>query len=119
MPESLIERLRRYDDARPGLPGEHWFALAAGLWLMTRGRPSTLERVAALATGAALVARALGGRDGLSGALARRKRRQVADRLGRKRPYARYIDIGAPWPDEKRVRVPAISQPLGPQVSAS
>ena len=119
MPESLIQRLRRYDDARPGLPGEHWFALAAGLWLLTRGRDSTLERIAALATGVALVARAMGGRDGLAGILARRKRRRLVDRLGRKRPYARYIDIGATWPDEQRVRVPAITQPLGPQTSPS
>jgi hypothetical protein len=116
MPESLMERLRRYDEARPGIPGEHWFALAAGLWLMTRGRTSTLERIAALATGAALVARAVSGRDGLSGMLARQKRRRLVDRLGRKRPYARYLEIGATWPSEKRVRVPAISQPLGTQV---
>ena len=119
MPESLIERLRRYDQARPGLPGEHWFALAAGLWLLTRGRASTLERIAALAAGVALVARAASGRDGLPGMLARHKRRRLVERLGRKRPYARYIDLEEPWPKERRARVPAITQPLGSQMSAS
>ena len=119
MPESLIERLRRLDESRSGLPGEHWFALAAGLWLLTRGRASTLERIAALAAGAALVARAASGRDGLPGMLARHKRRRLVERLGRKRPYARYIDLEEPWPDERRVRVPAITQPLGSQLSPS
>jgi hypothetical protein len=75
--------------------------------------------MAALATGAALVARAVTGRNGLAGLLARRQQRRVVDRLGRKRPYARYIDIAGPWPGERRARVPAITQPLGSQVPTS
>ena len=117
MPESPIARLRRHDHERDGLPGEHWFTLAAALWLMTRGRGSALERVAAVAVGAALMTRAIKGRDGLPGLLAQWRRRRVAARLGRRRPYARYLDIATSWPHEQRVRVPAITQPLDDQLS--
>jgi hypothetical protein len=109
-----LGRLRRHDDERPGIPGEHWYALAAGLWLLTRGQGSMWLRTASLLAGLALVARAASGREGVARLLpSTRPRRRSADRLGRPRPYERYIDIAAPWPDAKRVRVPAITQPLG------
>src|SRR5438309_391998 len=34
MEENLLNRLKRFDDQRPSLPGEHWMALSAGLWLL-------------------------------------------------------------------------------------
>jgi len=114
MTDTLLARLRRYDERRKGLAGEHWFALAAGLWLLTRGRGSTVARAAGLVAGAALIARAATGRDGLVRLLPRNHpRRRAADRTGRPRPYERYIDIAAPWPYAKRVRVAAITEPLG------
>ena len=67
MEESLLAQLKRLDDERPGFPGEHWLALAAGLWLLTRSGGSMLGRLATLAGGAALVYRAASGRDGLLG----------------------------------------------------
>ena len=119
MPESLIARLRRFDEERPGFPGEHWLALAAGLWLLGRGRGTSLGGLATLALGVALVARAASGRDGIARLLSDRPSRRAADRLGRRRPHERYIDIAAPWPYEKRVRVAAITQPLSQQVSST
>jgi len=114
MPESLLARLKRYDDRREGYAGEHWYALAAGLWLLTRGRGSAVARVAGVLAGIALIARAASGREGLVQLLPKHHpRRRAADRSGRPRPYERYVDIAAPWPYAKRVRVAAITQPLG------
>ena len=64
---SALQKLKSYDDARPGLPGEHWLALGAGigLWLVSRNHPSLLVRTAGLMAGTALVGRAASGRDGL------------------------------------------------------
>ena len=39
MQESLLESLKRFDDQRPSLPGEHWMTLGLGLWLITRPAP--------------------------------------------------------------------------------
>ena len=114
MTQSLLARLKRYDDRRAGFPGEHWYSLAAGLWLLTRGRGSAVARVAGILAGVALIARAASGRQGLVRLLpADHPRRRAADRAGRARPYERYVDIAAPWPYAKRVRVAAITQPLG------
>jgi hypothetical protein len=113
MTESLLARLKRRDDARDGFPGEHWYALAAGLWLLTRGRGSAVARAAGVIAGAALIARAAAGRQGLVQLLPKgHPRRRAADRIGRARPYERYLDIAAPWPYAKRVRVAAITQPI-------
>jgi hypothetical protein len=113
MTETLLARLKRHDDRRAGFAGEHWYALAAGLWMLTRGRGSALARAASVAAGIALIARAASGRDGLVQLLPRsHPRRRAADRIGRARPRERYIDIAAPWPYAKRVRVAAITQPL-------
>jgi len=114
MEPSWIERLMRFDDERPALPGEHWLALGAGLWLLTREGETPLGRLASLAAGAALVYRAASGRDGLARLLLRSSpMRRWLDRSSAPRPHARYIDLSAPWPAARRVRVPAISQPIG------
>jgi hypothetical protein len=63
-----IKELKELDDARPGIPGEHWITLAAGLgaWWFTRHHPSTLVRTLGLMAGTALVGRAASGRDGIA-----------------------------------------------------
>ena len=114
MQESLLERLKRIDDERPSFPGEHWFALGAGLWLLTRRPESALGRLAALAAGLALVGRAASGRDGVARWLApAQPSRRPRERPDTPRRPERDLDLAAPWPDYQRVRVPAISQPIG------
>jgi hypothetical protein len=68
MSESTLQRIKRYDEQRPGFPGEHWLVLAAGVgaWLATRRHPSILVKTLGMAAGTALVARAASGRDGLA-----------------------------------------------------
>ena len=61
---SSLARLRELDCRRHSWPGEHWFAFAAGLYFLQRSRATRLGRLASVATGVALVARALSGRDG-------------------------------------------------------
>jgi hypothetical protein len=65
MADNLLRRIRRLDEQRPGLPGEHWVALAGGLglWLATRRHPSMAVRVLASVAGTVLVARAMTGRE--------------------------------------------------------
>lgn len=65
MAETLLHKLKRYDDSRDSLPGEHWLAFAAGLglWIATRKHPSVGVRVLASVVGTLLVARAATGRD--------------------------------------------------------
>jgi hypothetical protein len=64
MRDSMLERIRRFDEERPNLPGEHWLAFAAGvgLWIVTRRHPSVAVRVFASLAGTLLVARAAAGR---------------------------------------------------------
>lgn len=66
--ESALTQLKRYDDARPGFPGEHWLTLAAGLgvWWISRRNPSFLVRTLGSVAATALVGRAASGRDGLA-----------------------------------------------------
>ena len=61
-------QVKNWDDAREGVPGEHWLTLAAGIGLVMacRRSRSTLARVGGSALGAALVMRAASGRDGIS-----------------------------------------------------
>ena len=68
MSESTLQQIENYDDARPGVPGEHFVVLGAGLgaWLLTRRHPSLLVRTLGLMAGTALVGRAASGRDGVS-----------------------------------------------------
>ena len=93
---SLLDRLRSWDAQRQGFPGEHWLAFAAGLYLLARPRRSTAARLASLVAGAGLVARSLSGRDG---AIARLEER------ARERADAGYVEVAAPWPYDRRVRV--------------
>ena len=55
-------------DQRPGIPGEPWIVLGAGvgLWLATRRHPSVLVQTLGALGATALAARAASGRDGLS-----------------------------------------------------
>jgi uncharacterized membrane protein len=101
---SWLDRLRRLDEQRPGLPGEHWLALGAGLWLLKRGPRSTLGRLLSMAAGAALVARAASGRDGLLQRL-----REKDQQLQRQEPSQEaFVEVAAPWPYEERVRVASV-----------
>jgi hypothetical protein len=92
---SFLSQLRELDRRRHAWPGEHWFALAAGLYFLQRSSPTRLGRLASAATGVALVARALSGRDGAIAVL-RRPERPRAEGL---------VDVAAPWPYEDRTRI--------------
>lgn len=114
MEESLLSKLKRIDDERSSFPGEHWLTLGAGIWLLTRHSDSVLGRLLSMTAGAALVCRAAAGRDGLAKTwIQSGPRRRASDRSGRSRPQQRFIDVAAPWPYHQRVRVSAISQPVG------
>lgn len=66
MPLALRE-VQRFDERRQSLPGEHWAVLGAAVTLLrmaNRSRSPWLK-LAIGAAGAALVWRALSGRDGL------------------------------------------------------
>lgn len=58
-----IAELKRFDQSRSNLPGEHWLTLAAGigLWMATRKHPSGAVRLLAGIAGGFLVARAASG----------------------------------------------------------
>jgi hypothetical protein len=107
MNPSLFERLQRYDARRASLPGEHLIVLGAGLWLLSRPGSVAVGRMLAMALGVALVYRAASGRDGLIRLLP-----AVERRLARRGRSARQRELDEPQPYSKRVRVPAISQPL-------
>lgn len=64
----LLSALKRIDQRRPSLPGEHWATLGVGAALLgyARRHHAPLLRLAALVAGGALVYRAASGRDGLS-----------------------------------------------------
>ena len=94
---STLARLRELDRSRHSWPGEHWLAFAAGLYFLQRSRPTRLGRLASVATGVALVARALSGRDGAI-AMLRRPERPRTDGL---------VEVAAPRPYEDRSRVAA------------
>ncbi len=105
MNPSLFERLQRYDARRASLPGEHLIVLGAGLWLLSRPGSVAVGRILAMALGVALVYRAASGRDGLIRLIP-----AVERSLARRGRLARERE--EPQPYSKRVRVPAISQPL-------
>ena len=106
MDDSLLDRLKRFDDARPSLPAEHWLTFGAAIWFLTRPSSSPLGRLLSVATGLALVHRAASGRRRV-GAIVEQE--PVRFRTGRRAP-GRYIDIIEPY--SKRVRVSAISEPI-------
>ena len=107
MDDSLLDRLKRFDDARPSLPGEHWLALGAAVWLLARPHQSPWGRALSIAAGLALVYRAASGRDGLAGWWSRTPWRRARVR----KAWARDLDAFTPY--SKRVRVTAISEPVG------
>ena len=108
MNPSWVDRLRRFDDRRSSLPGEHWVTLAAGLWLLSRHGSATAGRFLAMAMGVALIYRAASGRDGLVRLIPGFDRSSNASGT----PSRRALDFDQATPYSKRVRVPAISQPL-------
>ncbi len=108
---STLERLRRCDAARPGLPGEHWLALGVGLWLLTRPARTPIGRAALVAAGVACVWRAASGRDGLSRLLDERPWQRWTQRSPTP-PHARFLDLSEPWPERERARIAAISKPI-------
>ena len=59
--------IERRDQAREGIPGEHWMALAAGVavWIYTRSRRNLPVKLLGAVAGTLLVTRALSGRDAL------------------------------------------------------
>jgi hypothetical protein len=82
----LIDGLRRFDDARPPLPAEHWLKLSAGLvLLMGGGRGSIVKRALSIAAGGTLIYKALNGREGLIDTLKRERSKmpQVPQAPGR------------------------------------
>jgi uncharacterized membrane protein len=60
----MLQRIKDFDEARPGFAGEHWLVLAAGVavWLGTRRHPSSVVRLLGSVAGTVLVARAATGR---------------------------------------------------------
>ena len=65
---NAFQQLTQFDDARPGIPGEHWTSLELGLgaWWLTRRHQSFMVRTIGLGMGTAIVSWAASGRDGLS-----------------------------------------------------
>lgn len=62
-----LRSLKRWDARRRSVPGEHLLALGLGARLLfAGGRGTLLGRALALTAGAALVTRALSGRDGVA-----------------------------------------------------
>jgi hypothetical protein len=72
-----IAKLKRFDESRNNIPGEHWLTLAAGvaLWVATRKYPSETVRLLAGIVAGLLVARAASGT-------------QIPQQLKRLVPYA-------------------------------
>lgn len=107
---SLLEELRAFDRARQSLPGEHWAAFGLGLYLLLRRSGSPVGRVASMVAGAALVARALSGRDGAIAMYRRAERRDAEDDLD---------GAAMPWPYDERVFVARIESEQTTEVDMS
>ena len=102
---TALDRLRKFDEKRPGVPGEHWFAFATGMYFLLRRRRTVMGRLTSAATGVAMIARAVSGRDGAL-AVMRRARAEGSSREA-------FVDVAAPWPYDDRVRIaPAAEQSL-------
>lgn len=95
---SPIERLRRWDERRQSLPGEHWITAAVGFYLLLRPAPSTAGRLLSAGAGALLLARALVGRDGPIATL-----KALSDQASLEQPD--YIEVASPYPHDQRVRI--------------
>ncbi|NMM75749.1 hypothetical protein [Acidovorax sp. SRB_24] len=81
-----LKDLQRWDERRPGFPGEHSLALGAGLLVMRRaGRSRSLVgRMLGRTLGTALLARAATGRDGPLGKRAPTPTDRVRDLLAQR-----------------------------------
>jgi len=67
-----LRSIREFDQKRPSFPGEHFVVGTVGSLLLNAARRrSGLAKVAMLAGGVALLARAASGRDGLARLFAR------------------------------------------------
>ena len=66
--QDAAARLQAWDERRDSVPGEHWVALGAGLWVFmaTRRSRSLLMQLGGAALASILVVRAASGRDGLA-----------------------------------------------------
>lgn len=84
---SPLAELKRLDENRRNIPGEHWLTLAAGLalWVATRKHPSGAVRLLAGIAGGFLVARAASGS-------------QIPTSLKRMIPYAGWEPGTSPMP---------------------
>jgi hypothetical protein len=69
--DNMLQRLRQFDESRPSFPGEHWLTFGAGLYFLVRDCPAPMARLGSRLLGAALVTRALSGRDGALAVLRR------------------------------------------------
>ena len=67
MNHSRLREIKKMDAQRPGLPGEHWLALGAGVavWVLSRSRRSLPLKLLGSVAGTLLVTRAFTGRDAL------------------------------------------------------
>ena len=95
-PASFFAALRDFDEARPSVPGEHWAAFGLGLYFLLRRRRTMVGRLASMGSGVTLIARALSGRDGAIAMWRRVERQGEAGEM---------VDVAAPWPYDKRVRI--------------
>jgi hypothetical protein len=95
---SPIERLRRWDERRDSLPGEHWIAAAVGFYLLLRPAASMPGRLLSAGAGALLLARALAGRDGPIATV-----KALSEQASLEQPD--YIDVASPYPYDRRVRI--------------
>lgn len=85
-----------WDDARPNIPGEHAFTFALGLFLLLRQPRHPVLGLAALVGGLGFLARSASGRDGWIAWL---------ERQAGEREAGEWVEVAAPWPYDKRVRV--------------
>lgn len=66
--KTALRQIKQFDESRPGVLGEHWLALAAGVaaWWLTRNHSSFIVRTSGMVIGTAMVGRAASGRDGIA-----------------------------------------------------
>ena len=95
-PLSWWRDLRDWDDARPNIRGEHAFAFALGLFLLLRQPRHPALRAAALIGGLAFLARSATGREGWIAWL---------EQQSGEREAGEWVEVAAPWPYDKRVRI--------------
>ena len=95
---SPIERLRRWDERRESLPGEHWITAAVGFYLLLRPAASMPGRLLSASAGALLLSRALAGRDGPIATL-----KALSEQASLEQPD--YLDVASPYPHDQRVRI--------------